>query len=49
MESQSPDLAWLDHITAVLFATVVVLGGATVLAAVVLYFFGSSGSQVPLP
>ena len=49
MESPAPDSVWLDRATALLFAVVVVLGGATMLAALFLYFMGSSGSEVPLP
>lgn len=43
----SPD--WFDRIVAFLFATIVVLGIAVVVLAFVVYFPGTSTSNLPLP
>ena len=49
MDAEQAQTDWFDRMVAVLYATVVVLGIATVAIAVAMYFPGSSGVEVPLP
>lgn len=49
METRVHDIDWFDRLVATLFATIVVLGLAVVAATLVLYFPGTSTSNIPLP
>lgn len=43
------EIDWFDRLLAVLFATVAVLGTATVIATVILYVPGTVGTGISLP
>jgi hypothetical protein len=49
MEVDQVSPNWFDRLVAFLFATIVVLGIATVAVAFAVYFPGTSGLDVPLP
>jgi multisubunit Na+/H+ antiporter MnhC subunit len=40
---------WFDRLVAAFFATIIVLGVSTVALALIIYFPGANGSNVPLP
>jgi len=49
MEAPRASLNRFDRLVAALFATIIVLGVATVALALIVYFPGANSSNVPLP